>query len=300
MAKGTENGRAYSGSDKPKSASRFAATIGRKRKRNVSDNAFDIPNNVDAILTSDSGNDSEQSSGDVDSPVNHRNDSGESASGSGSDGDGIGARIGDGIGSDGNPDNNPAAVTGRKRRGRRSAEDRAREFSQQNSIGIEEARKIIESQKRPRKVRNYSEDLADGVVASALLLGAVFEGGSELLAMSVGKPYFKLDRAESTELGDAILKVLDTLPKSTRKKFDALIAKYYPYWNLAKVATKISYPRYLIYQMEVETRKNVQAQASAPESAGVVENQNRKNDSRIETPDSSDGSDFDFGTPNFG
>lgn len=294
MAKEKPNGRTNgSGSQ---SASRLARAVATKRKqRDNSDNDFNVPNNVDAILVESPRADDSDSDGTSD-PIG---DFEQSASGDGSDRgtgrDGTGTRAG----SDGDSGDNSTDSGTRKRRGRRSAEDRAREFSEQNSIGIEEARKIIDSQKRPRKVRNYSEDLGDGVVASALLLGAVFEGGSELLAMSVGRQYLKLDRSESTELGDAILKVLDTLPKSTRKKFDALIAKYYPYWNLAKVATKISYPRYLIYQMEVEARKNVQTQAK-PESGNIVETQNRNNGSGIETPGSGESTDFDFGAPNFG
>lgn len=293
MPKEKPNGRT-NGSDS-QSVGRLARAVATKRKqRDNSDNDFNVPNNADAILTSDSRDVDSNTDGTSGADANFD----QSTSRNGSDRrDRIGTGD-DGTGSDGSSDHSAARTgTGRKR-GRRSAEDRAREFSEQNSIGIEEARKIIESQKRPRKVKSYSDDIGDGVVASALLLGAVFEGGSELLAMSVGKPYFKLDRAESTELGDAILKVLDTLPKSTRKKFDLLIAKYYPYWNLAKVATKISYPRYLIYQMEMEARKNVQA--STPARTGNTQAKASEEDSGIETSDSNQSADFDFTSSNFG
>ena len=164
----------------------------------------------------------------------------------------------DGRGSNGNSDNSSASP---KRRGRRSAEDRARELAESDSISLEEARKII-GEKKPRKVKTFSDSLSDGVVGSAILLGGIFEGGSQLIALAMSnkmfdRGYMKLDKDESVNLSEAVLKVLEAQSKYNRKRFDAFMQKVYPYWNLAKVATEISYPRYHMYMAELEYKKEL-------------------------------------------
>jgi len=195
-------------------------------------------------------------------------ETGSTARGSGNDGNGRGSGDGDGDGNGSrrSADNNSA---GSKRRGRRSAEDRAADLVRENPrITIEEARKIIETQKKPRKVKSFAADLEAGVTGSAILLGGIFEGGSQLLAMALSnkqfdRSYMKLEKDEAHSLGDALLKVLEAQSKYNRKRFDEFMKKIYPYWNLAKVLTEIGYPRYEIYRMELELKIELAKQAKS-------------------------------------
>ena len=170
-------------------------------------------------------------------------------------------------GSDRNSDSNSADSPARKRRRRRTAEERARELAEQNSISLEQAKEIIETQKKPRRVKGFSDDILDGVEGSAILLGGIFEGGSHLLALALKTPdfdreYLKLGKEESQKLGEAVLKVIEAQSKYNRKRFDELMRKVYPYWNLAKVLVEITYPRYEIYKLELELKIEIAKQAN--------------------------------------
>ena len=280
MPRGKRNGASGSSSQRP--ATKLGNFVRAKnRKRNV---AADVEPTIDEP-TSDVDTINRIIADDTfDADNGIVIESGSSGRGSGDDSDGRGS--GRGSGSDGSGrsrDNNSADAP--KRRGRRSSEDRARELAESDSISIEEARKIIETQKKPRKVKSFSSDLEAGVTGSAILLGGIFEGGSQLLAMALSnkqfdRSYIKLEKEESQNLGDAVLKVLEAQSKHNRKRFDEFMKKLYPYWNLAKVLTEIGYPRYEIYRMELELKLELAKQANA---ANASENQTGDADKRRET-----------------
>lgn len=261
---GKQNGATGSRNNSKRTNTKFGNFVNTKRsKRNIV--VDDTPINThdaDGVITSDSILESDT----FDTVNGIVTETSESGNGSGSDGDGrSGRRNGDGR-SNGDSDNSPANP---KRRGRRSAEDRATDFIRENpGVTIEEARKIIETQKKPRKVKSFSDNIADGVAGSAILLGGIFEGGSHLLAMALSnkefdRSYFRLEKDESHNLGDAVLKVLEAQSKYNRKRFDEFMKKLYPYWNLAKVCTEIGYPRYEMYKMELEYKLEIAKQANA-------------------------------------
>lgn len=110
----------------------------------------------------------------------------------------------------------------------------------------------VQRVRRPRKVL---DDLEDGVEASVLIIAAAFQTASELLAVTTKKDYCVIQKDEAQELATATKKCLDQLPKAARKRFDAIMGKYYPFYNLAVVATKIAYPRVKLYQMEQELKR---------------------------------------------
>lgn len=263
MPKDKTNGTTSSRGSK-RNATKFGNFV-RTRKRNVVvDVEPTIDESEDRIIESDSIVNNIVGSDTFDADNGLRTESGQFVRGSGSGGDG-GRSGDDGDGSRGSGDNHSADAT-RKRRGRRSAEDRARELAESDSISIEEARKIIDTQKKPRKVKSFTQDLEAGVAGSAILLGGIFEGGSQLLAMALSnkqfdRSYMKLEKEESQNLGDAVLKVLEAQSKYNRKRFDEFMKKVYPYWNLAKVLTEIGYPRYEIYRMELELKLELAKQA---------------------------------------
>ncbi len=262
----------------------------RTAKRNIiaddssNDNAItDDVNRINQHVADESNDDANGSGGSENNGDGVTSGSGESGSRNGRSGRNS---------SSGDSDNRTDSGTTR-RRGRRTNQERIRELAEQNSISIEEATAQIQAQKKPRRVTKLVDEVESGVTASALLLGAVAEGASELIALSAGKAYLKLQKPEGYELGDAILQVLDTLPKSARKRFDKFIAMYYPYWNLAKVVTKISYPRYLMYQMEKENAHQAKGQ-------NIVETESSSNHSGIETTIGSENTNYDVAAANFG
>lgn len=291
MPRGKRNGTTGSGSSQ-RNATKFGNFV-RSRKRNV---VVDAEPTIDEFASDDDAINRIVADDNFDSDNGIVVESGNSFDGSGSNGDGRGSGRGrsgsDGSGRGG--DNSSADTP--KRRGRRSAEDRARELAESDSISIEEARKIIETQKKPRKVKSFSSDLEAGVAGSAILLGGIFEGGSQLLAMALAnkqfdRSYIKLEKDESQSLGDAVLKVLEAQSKHNRKRFDEFMKKLYPYWNLAKVLTEIGYPRYEIYRMELELKLEIAKQANA---ANASENTTGDVDKRRETASSGVSSDTSF------
>lgn len=86
--------------------------------------------------------------------------------------------------------------------------------------------------------------------ASVLLLTGLIDSLSGLVAVSTATPYLQLQKPESQELAKALFDCLESMPKAMRKRFDQVFAKYYPFWNLAIVSTKIAYPRYQMYRAE--------------------------------------------------
>ena len=289
MPRGKRNGASGSSSQRP--TTKLGNYI--KRKRNV---ASDVESTIDEFASDGDTINRIVADDNFDSDNGIVVESGNSFDGSGSDGDGRGSGRGrsgsDGSGRGG--DNSSADTP--KRRTRRSSEDRARELAESDSISIEEARKIIETQKKPRKVKSFSSDLEAGVAGSAILLGGIFEGGSQLLAMALSnkqfdRSYIKLEKEESQNLGDAVLKVLEAQSKHNRKRFDEFMKKLYPYWNLAKVLTEIGYPRYEIYRMELELKLEIAKQANA---ANASENTTGDVDKRRETTSTGFSSDTGF------
>lgn len=289
MPRGKRNGASGSSSQRP--TTKLGNYI--KQKRNV---ASDVESTIDEFASNDDAINRIVADDNFDSDNGIVVESGNSFDGSGSDGDGRGSGRGrsgsDGSGRGG--DNSSADAP--KRRTRRSSEDRARELAESDSISIEEARKIIETQKKPRKVKSFSSDLEAGVAGSAILLGGIFEGGSQLLAMALSnkqfdRSYIKLEKEESQNLGDAVLKVLEAQSKHNRKRFDEFMKKLYPYWNLAKVLTEIGYPRYEIYRMELELKLEIAKQANA---ANASENTTGDVDKRRETTSTGFSSDTGF------
>lgn len=272
----TKNGAAASNRNK-RSGSKLGRFVTAKRSNVVTDDSSAIDSDPGNAI----GNNIEDSS--VGNAINGTSNDGDGIeSGSrdaGRDGRGSG-RGRDGDGSGRSDDNNSADTPRRKRRS--SAEVRAEEFVRANNgVTIEEARKIIETTKRPRKVKTFADDIVDGVAGSAILLGGVFEGASALLAMALktsdfSRDYIKLEKPESQKLGEAVLQVLEAQSKANRKRFDAFMQKIYPYWNLAKVLTEISYPRYELYKMELAYKIELtkQANGNVTREASPITNNN--------------------------
>lgn len=144
------------------------------------------------------------------------------------------------------------------RKKRTTIADRVAQLVEEENITPEEAEIKVRAARKPRKISSLDSEVEPGVTASVMLIGSLMEGASELIAMASQKPYLQLEKEEARSLSDAWMQVLDTFPKSVRKNFDKIFAKYYPWWNLAKVATAISYPRYVMYQTEKEFKQNAQ------------------------------------------
>lgn len=219
----------------------------------------------------------------------------ESGSGSrGSDGSGRSGRSGRDTGS-GRDRDNPATDNRSGKRGRRSKADIIEGIRSELDVSLEEAEKIYADQRAPRKVK-ASELVSDGLTGSVLLLSSLFEGGAELLAMASTKDYLKLQRDESSQLSKAVIDLMESWPASTRKRFDKIMKLYIPYWNLAKVISLITYPRWQIYQMEKElngpnTKTQRQTNSQTPNS-NVHPTEPITNNS--------EGSDYDDSFQNFG
>lgn len=145
-----------------------------------------------------------------------------------------------GTGSDDNGSDS-SANAGRKRGRPRKSETETTEQTLQDVVLVK---------KRGRKPKQAQDFLPDGMEASVLLLSGLIESLSSLTAVATATPYMQLEKGETRELATAIYNCLEAMPKATRKRFDALFAKYYPFWNLGIVATKIAYPRYQMYKTE--------------------------------------------------
>ena len=193
----------------------------------------------------------------------------------GSDGNGIDGR------SDGDTSDN-SARTGNKRRGRRSRAEIVEELRSSLDVSLEEAEKIYEQQRAPKKVKR-GELVPDGVEGSVLLLSTVLSGGAELIAMASNKDYLSLQKAEANELSQAVLDLMNTWPSAARKRFDKLMKVYVPYWNLAKVITAITYPRYQIYMMEKELKNVATNQTQKQTSSNGVKPVNQAETSNADS-----------------
>lgn len=157
-------------------------------------------------------------------------------------GDGSGRRGSDGsIGSDYNGSDS-SATPERRKRGR----PRSSETNSTKQIGED----VVYVKKRGRKPNAAKDFLPDGMEASVLLLTGLIDSLSGLVAVSTATPYLQLQKSESQELAKALFDCLESMPKAMRKRFDQVFAKYYPFWNLAIVSTKITYPRYQMYRAE--------------------------------------------------
>ena len=267
------------GNSNRKPTSRLAAAISKRKQRSVDTDAIsaDASDGNETARAIDSINESLDGSG-TGSGGSESNSS-DITGGSGSDRNGrIGRGItgsgrdtdtgtGTGIGSDsGDSDRSTDGtildsqdtirIEKKPRKKRVTIAEKAEKLAEEKNIDVETATAQIRAERKtnrkPRYVGSVDDEVEPGVTASVILIGSLLEGGTELLAMTVNKPYFQLQKQEAFELSDAVLKVLDTFPKSVRKRFDKVFAQYYPWWNLAKVVAKISYPRYMLYQAEKE------------------------------------------------
>lgn len=135
-----------------------------------------------------------------------------------------------------------SASTERRKRGR----PRTSETDSTKQIGQD----AVYVKKRGRKPNAAKDFLPDGMEASVLLLTGLIDSLSGLVAVSTATPYLQLQKSESQELAKALFDCLESMPKAMRKRFDQVFAKYYPFWNLAIVSTKIGYPRYQMYRAE--------------------------------------------------
>lgn len=239
-----DNERADSRGSK-RNATKFGNFIATKRKRNL---VADVESTDNTATSNDERivdivtNDTFDADNGIITEVS------ESGSGSGNDS----GRDGSGSGRDGRTgsDRNRSDSTGNSgKRGRRSRATIIEDYARELDVPLEEAQRIYESQRAPRKVK-ASEVVSDGVTGSVLLLSTIFEGGADLLAMASGKPYLELQKAESKELSEAVIDLIESWPSSVRKRFDKMMKLYIPYWKLAKALTMIAYPRYQIFQME--------------------------------------------------
>lgn len=157
------------------------------------------------------------------------------------DGNGSGRSGRNTTGSDDNGSDSPASTERRKRGRPRSSEtDSAKQIGQD----------AVYVKKRGRKPNAAKDFLPDGMEASVLLLTGLIDSLSGLAAVSTATPYLQLQKPESQELAKALFDCLESMPKAMRKRFDQVFAKYYPFWNLAIVSTKIAYPRYQMYRAE--------------------------------------------------
>ena len=159
------------------------------------------------------------------------------------DGNGSGGSGGNGgnTASEHHGSDSPATAERRKRGRPKSAET-----DSTKQIGPD----AVYVKKRGRKPNAAKDFLPHGVEASVLLLTGLIDSLSGLVAVSTATPYLQLSKAESSELSKALFDCLESMPKAMRKRFDQVFAKYYPFWNLAIVSTKIAYPRYQMYRAE--------------------------------------------------
>ena len=251
--KGSKNGTNRASNSKLANAIRVkrASTTGQHAVTDAEPTSVELVSDYNGVANGIDGNQSESN-----------NDSGnlrESANGSGNAGNGSGNGTRNGSDDSGS---RIAADTGNgtgetaKRRGR----PRRTELGEETPI-------------RVRKPKKVSVEVEEGVEASILIMSGLLQGISDVSAMLINKPYVKLHPQEGNELGSAILDCLAVLPKTARKKFDAMMAKYYPFWNLATVVTKIVYPRYAYYQMEREANAQTQSRnvTNTEQSAGASE-----------------------------
>ena len=157
------------------------------------------------------------------------------------DGDGSGRNGSGGNGSNDNGSDSSASTERRKPgRPRKSETDSTKQIGQD----------AVYVKKRVRKPNAAKDFLPDGMEASVLLLTGLIDSLSGLVAVSTATPYLQLQKPESQELAKALFDCLESMPKAMRKRFDQVFAKYYPFWNLAIVSTKIAYPRYQMYRAE--------------------------------------------------
>lgn len=262
------------------SHSKFTATIKRKRSKRIgADDLESELNNIDSILTEpsnrvsnsdngDDGGDSEQSTNDDD--INSGTGIGSGRIGRSDRGNGRNRNSGK---SDGDRSNNTDTIP--RKRGRRSRADRIEEIRESLDVPIEEASRIYEEQYAPRRVKK-SELLPEGIEGSVLLFTTLFETTTDLLAVTMQKPYIKLQKSEAKELSEAMIGALEAMPASMRKRFDKLMKNYIPYWHLASTVAKLAYPRWIIYQYEKEM-SNVNTTPSPSKSSN--ETQATHNDS---------------------
>ena len=237
--KGSKNGTNRASNSKLANAVRAkrTATTGQHAVTDVEPTSVEIVSDYYGVTNRIDGNQNESN-----------NDSGnlrESASGSGNAGNGSGTGLGSGSNDSGSgvtADSGSGSGETAKRRGR----PRRTELGEETPI-------------RVRKPKKVSVEVEEGVEASILIMSGLLQGISDVSAMLINKPYVKLHPQEGNELGSAILDCLAVLPKTARKKFDAMMSKYYPFWNLATVVTKIAYPRYAYYQMEREANAQTQS-----------------------------------------
>lgn len=221
---------------------KLANAVATKRGRGSVDNAIDPTilrnaNDVESIAATEPT--------DINESGSDTGNAEQLSSGSGSDDRGNGRGTGTG-----NDDSGSGSDTPKRRRGRPTGTTNAAKLDSQGAV---------QRVKRPRKVL---DDLEDGVEASVLLISAAFQTASELFAVTTKKDYMAIQRDEANELAKATKQCLDQLPKTARKRFDQLMGKYYPFYNLAVVATKIAYPRYKLYEMELQLKNEGQNQAN--------------------------------------
>lgn len=256
---------------------KFGTALAARRQRN--DSAIKSGNTVERGNSSDSRN--ARSDDDANGKSlrvseqefrNARNTDGGSGSDSGGSGRAagrVGSRSGNGS---------------RRNSGNRSAESDAERIAnrveelvrEDNAVDADVQIALEEQQPKQRRKRRTkaemnrdSEKLESGVTASAMLLGGLIQTLSETAAMSFNNKLYRLNSGESNELGSALLDCLNTLPKAARKRFDRIFQQYYPFWNLAVVATKIVYPRYQFakIQKEVEAQNVREGQESDTEES---------------------------------
>lgn len=228
---------ARNGDSKLTSAIRKRKQSADKSKREFGD-VVTIDNeqspNIDSVDTTTGNNDSGSENA-IDGFANgsERNVDGDGSGGSGGSG---GSTASEHNGSD------SSATTERRKRGR----PRSSEADTTKQIGQD----AVYVKKRVRKPNAAKDFLPDGMEASVLLLTGLIDSLSGLVAVSTATPYLQLQKPESQELAKALFDCLESMPKAMRKRFDQVFAKYYPFWNLAIVSTKIAYPRYQMYRAE--------------------------------------------------
>lgn len=256
MPKGIKNARTNSDSRKS-GATKLGAFVAKRKRGSITvqpDKPITSePNAINDVI----GDDTFDADNGIVTEAGDSRSGDRSGDGSGRDGRG---RNGSGRSERNSGDSSDNTTSGK--RGRRTKTAIIEGLADELDISLEEATKVYESQRAPKKVKS-AELLPDGVEASVMLLSTVFEGGAELMAMASGRDYLKLLKTEGNALSKATLELLNSWPASVRKRFDKLMRIYVPYWNLASVITGIVYPRYQIFRMEKEMHNESVKQAKS-------------------------------------
>ena len=264
-----------------KSPSRFAANVKRKRQSKR-------PDIVEPNITSSASN-NQFDSNDGSSDRNEIGDNSSISNGNGESIESISRRSGtngrdgrdgrDGRNGSGNSSDNSTTT---ERISARTGKP-VRRYTKRTANAISEDIFLKRKGKAPKFLGEFDEDIKDGFQASVLVLAELIQTGSELAAIIAAKDYVKFEKSESKELSEAWLETLDALPAKWRKLFDKAFSKYYPFWKLATVAGKIAYPRYVMFQLEMEMKKEAAKQNVRPFKTAQTNSTNFDQNESIET-----------------